>query len=395
MTSNKVRVWVCFLTCFLGFAVGVRASGLDAQRMVARKSVEMLPEDLAVLFRQHADELQERVVEPDTAWRQDARLSERLDWHRVAMDIEATQQTYDARMGAARNFPREKAAAKRLYRRLNKRGGRGVLPWVIEDYYNQLADAFRQGQERDVVRTAAYLMHFATNAASPFDATANHDGKLTGNLRLGRVALGHPHYAHRSVAQRFGGELVRRNRGRYGDALKMSPGDYEPVHEPLTRARSVLLGALAVLDEIIAADAEIIDLMQVSDGDGLVARTDEYYQLLDERCGPICVERLRQGTVFAANLIGGAWSAAGRPSLADIRRRSGRTETQPTPPGELTEDKTVLSDNTIVGSRHSRVYHYYKCPWAKKIAPENLVTFKSISEAKAAGRRPCKFCNPQ
>lgn len=395
MTSNKVRVCVCFLISGLGFAVGARASGLDAQRMVTRKSLEMLPEDLAVLFRQHAGELLERVVEPDTVWRRDSKLRERLDWHRVAMDIEATEQTYDARMAAARNFPRDRAAAKRLYRRLNKRGGRGVLPWVIEDYYNQLADAFRQGQEPDVVRTAAYLMHFATNAASPFDATANHDGKLTGNLQLGRVGLGHPHYAHRSVAQRFGGELVRRHCGRYGDSLKMSPGDYEPVHEPLTRARSVLLGALAVLDEIIAADAEIIDLMQVSDGDGLVARMDEYYQLLDERCGPIGIERLRQGTIFAANLIGGAWSAAGRPSLAEIRRRSGPIEAQPKPPDQPAEDKVALSDNTIVGSRHTRVYHLYACPWAKKIAPENLVTFESISAAKAAGRRPCKFCNPQ
>jgi hypothetical protein len=376
----------------LGCAFEARASGLDAQRIVARKSVELLPEDLAVLFRRHADELQERVVEPDAVWRQDKDFRDRLDWHRVAMDISAQEQTFDARMAAARNFPRDRAATKRLYRRLNKPGGRGLLPWVIEDYYNQLADAFRTGSERDVVRLAAYLVHFAADAAGPFNATANFDGKLTGNLHLGRVRLGHPHHAHRSVAQRFGSELVRRNRSRYGDSLKMSPGDYEPVDEPLTRVRSVLLGSLAVLDEITAADAEIIELMRIADGAALVARADEYYQLLDERCGAICVDRLRMGAVFAANLIGGAWVAGGKPEAGQILQRSNQGEAPSEPSQPETPPDKAGKDARYVGSRHTQVYHLPSCTWAKKIAPENVVLFESVADAEEQGRRACRIC---
>ena len=59
-----------------------------------------------------------------------------------------------------------------------------------------------------------------------------------------------------------------------------------------------------------------------------------------------------------------------------------------------TERPNPEEGGAIVGSSNSRVYHYYNCVFAKKIAPENLVTFKSVDEAKAQGRRPCRVCRP-
>jgi methylphosphotriester-DNA--protein-cysteine methyltransferase len=99
--------------------------------------------------------------------------------------------------------------------------------------------------------------------------------------------------------------------------------------------------------------------------------------------------------VFAANLIAGAWVAGGQPSIQQIRRRGAP---QPGQTAELTAAETETPSHpdggAIVGSSHSRVYHYYNCVYAKKIAPENLVVFKSIAEAKAQGRRPCRICRP-
>jgi hypothetical protein len=48
----------------------------------------------------------------------------------------------------------------------------------------------------------------------------------------------------------------------------------------------------------------------------------------------------------------------------------------------------------VVGSKNSDVYHYPSCSEAKKIKPENLVTFPTIADACAAGYRPCKVCDP-
>ncbi|MHB1334474.1 MAG: thermonuclease family protein [Candidatus Humimicrobiaceae bacterium] len=59
------------------------------------------------------------------------------------------------------------------------------------------------------------------------------------------------------------------------------------------------------------------------------------------------------------------------------------------------ETTTTKPDNEyFVGSKNSDVYHYPDCVSAKKIKPENLIIFNSVEEAKAAGYRPCKNCNP-
>lgn len=60
--------------------------------------------------------------------------------------------------------------------------------------------------------------------------------------------------------------------------------------------------------------------------------------------------------------------------------------------GETTTTQT--SGGPFVGSKNSNVYHYPSCGSAKSIKPENLVTFSSVEEAKNAGYRPCKKCNP-
>ncbi|MGO8763259.1 MAG: Ada metal-binding domain-containing protein [Desulfobaccales bacterium] len=51
-------------------------------------------------------------------------------------------------------------------------------------------------------------------------------------------------------------------------------------------------------------------------------------------------------------------------------------------------------DYKYVGSKNSNKYHCPTCRSAQKIRPDNLVTFKSAQEAKAAGYVPCKVCKP-
>jgi hypothetical protein len=46
------------------------------------------------------------------------------------------------------------------------------------------------------------------------------------------------------------------------------------------------------------------------------------------------------------------------------------------------------------GSSKSDKYHLTSCQWAQKIAPSNLVVFKTKTEAAAKGYVPCKVCKP-
>jgi micrococcal nuclease len=52
------------------------------------------------------------------------------------------------------------------------------------------------------------------------------------------------------------------------------------------------------------------------------------------------------------------------------------------------------ADCKYVGSKSSDKYHYPDCKWAKKISPQDLVTFKTAQEAFKAGFVPCKVCKP-
>lgn len=51
-------------------------------------------------------------------------------------------------------------------------------------------------------------------------------------------------------------------------------------------------------------------------------------------------------------------------------------------------------DYKYVASRNSDKYHFPHCEWAKKIKTDNLVTFNTAKEARAAGYVPCKVCKP-
>ena len=54
----------------------------------------------------------------------------------------------------------------------------------------------------------------------------------------------------------------------------------------------------------------------------------------------------------------------------------------------------IAAEYKYVGSKKSNKYHYPSCRWAKKIKPNNLVTFQSAKEAQEAGYIPCKVCRP-
>ena len=48
----------------------------------------------------------------------------------------------------------------------------------------------------------------------------------------------------------------------------------------------------------------------------------------------------------------------------------------------------------FVGSVNSNVYHYPSCTYARRIKPDNLITFSSAKDAVNEGYRPCKVCKP-
>jgi hypothetical protein len=56
--------------------------------------------------------------------------------------------------------------------------------------------------------------------------------------------------------------------------------------------------------------------------------------------------------------------------------------------------KTPTTENKFVASKNSKVFHKPNCSSAKRIKPENLVTYSTRQQAAEAGKRPCKRCEP-
>ncbi len=56
--------------------------------------------------------------------------------------------------------------------------------------------------------------------------------------------------------------------------------------------------------------------------------------------------------------------------------------------------KQQAVESSYVASKNGQVFHKPGCQFAGKILPENLVTYSTREEAIAAGKRPCKRCNP-
>lgn len=94
--------------------------------------------------------------------------------------------------------------------------------------------------------------------------------------------------------------------------------------------------------------------------------------------------------VLAACVVAGCINNTSSPSGSSPSPIASQATVLPTAPP--TNIQSYMGP--FVGSKNSNVYHYPWCSEAKKIKPENLVTFNTVADACAAGYRPCEVCNP-
>lgn len=57
-------------------------------------------------------------------------------------------------------------------------------------------------------------------------------------------------------------------------------------------------------------------------------------------------------------------------------------------------DAKTVKKGKYVASKNSNKYHKKSCKYVKKIKSKNKITFKSKSQAKKCGYKPCKKCHP-
>jgi hypothetical protein len=358
----------------------------DPYEIAAAAAVPVLPTPLRTFFEVHVEALRKAAVPGARIPSGSKFTSGDEQWHYVSLDVaagsasrseprpEGSGPSLEDRRASARRFPRERDKATALYESCGTREG-GLLPWVVEDRYESLVQAFRHGEAEKIVVEAGVLLHFAVDAAMPFNTTAFFS--IPGPDPP-------PDNPLRRMQNRYHGDLVRRLRKRLDYEVRVSPDRLSPIQSALDATFEVLLGAHRVADELMVLDAGVAAELGVREDEALPAAREALADRLAERAAPILESRIEAGALLAANLIASAWTEAGKPEL-----KAAAVVAPPSP-----APAPPVATGGFVGSRNSTVYHRSTCPHAAKIKPENRVIYESVEKAKAASRTPCKTCKP-
>jgi hypothetical protein len=254
--------------------------GENADRLVASKAVDTLPEEMQPFFQanrqfivQHVTDLQESVPKSLNPFGH-PRPADFIELdHYGPFPFSALPREYNH-------------AIVKFYRRTLDEYG--VLPWQVGVYSKRLTDAFNDHDWNEAKLSAALLAHYVTAAHDPFKTTVNFDGKVTGQA---------------GVNDRFGTGLV----DRYQLFFFLKPNEAVFIHDPTDRAFEMCLTAHSLLESVLLADRRAHA--------GLTAYTDEYYDRFYAQAGTLLASQLSDAATDVGSYWMSSWINAGRPHL--------------------------------------------------------------------------------
>lgn len=372
----------------------------DAWMLVVPVALDAAPESLGAYFRDRIDLIRSAMLNsrpaPETADSgQPTAVPDRPSNFFVCLDVFLPPAPVSEPVSPPFLLPRNRDEAARLLRRTGLRDA-GTLPWDLLDRYESLIHAWRAVDEESIVRESAKVIRLAVEAALPFN-TICEPSLVTAFAPADAADLDRPAVSllaeDRVVAGRFQAGLVRRLRPRLEHEIRVFPGRFELVGDPLQRVTETLLRARAAIPAFSAADRTVLEELQVQDDASFAARSEAYYILLGRRSGHLLRERLEDGALLAADLLGTAWHVAGRPTMPRSASSPTAEDTKSIAKPAGAESAAAVPE-ALVGSRNSDKYHRAGCTHTRRIRPDNLVQFESADAARAAGRSPCTVCRP-
>ena len=267
------------LTVFLTLLLALSPSfgwGESAERMIADKAVDTLPDEMLPFFQANRSFLVQHVTDAAEA---DARTPATPRNNFIELDH------YGAFPFGA--LPRAYAEAVMKYGR-RAIETHGQLPWQIGVSSQKLTEAFRAHNWDEVKIAAAALAHYVADAHDPFKTTVNRDGSLS---------------QQPGVNERFGVSLVN----HYQRFFFLKPNQADFIHDPTDHAFEMTLSAHSWLENILLADRRAHE--------GLSAYNDEYYDRFYAQVGAVLIRQLTDASTDLGSYWMTAWINAGRPQL--------------------------------------------------------------------------------
>jgi hypothetical protein len=164
----------------------------------------------------------------------------------------------------------------------------GRLPWLVQESYARLVDAFKAKDKVKILAESDTISSLVTDLNNPLAVTENFDGQKTG--------------AH-GFWVRFSIKLP----DSMGKRLSLGPDAARYLDNPREYVFSIITRSYVWVDNLLYAE----DLAHR----GKPGYSEIYFEELRLRVEPLLKERLSQGAEDAGSYWYTAWAAAGKPDL--------------------------------------------------------------------------------
>jgi len=248
----------------------VAAFGPVAEQAILLQAIETLPKQLKPFYKEH-----------------------RLEMPTLSPEATAAEKTPDRRFAIDRLMPFPFADLPRSEAEMKKRfgdpGGEiGRLPWLVQESYARLVDAFKSRDKTKILEESDALASLVAEIHNPLALTDNGDGQKTGQ-----------HGLWIRFSQRLPEAMEKK--------LNLNPDAAIYLDDPKEYVFSMIGASYVWLDNILYLE----ELAKRGKG----GYTEAYYEDLARRAGPVLRERLSHAAEDVGSYWYTAWTAGGRPEV--------------------------------------------------------------------------------
>jgi hypothetical protein len=259
----------------LAIAIGVRtfpvaALGMAAEQAVLLQAIETLPKQLKPFYKEH-----------------------RLEMPSLSPEATAPEKGPERRFAIDRLMPFPFTDLPRSEAEMKKRFGDsateiGRLPWLIQESYARLVEAFKSRDKTKILEESDTLASLVAEIHNPLALTDNADGQKTGQ-----------HGLWLRFSERLPEAMEKK--------LALNPDAAIYLDDPKEYVFSMLGATYVWVDNVLYLE----ELAKRGKG----GYTEAYYEDLVRRAGPVVRERLSHAAEDVGSYWYTAWTAGGRPEI--------------------------------------------------------------------------------
>ena len=287
MKINATQYCLLILTL-----LAISSWGFHAHKTIHSQAIFTLPIEMSPFFLDHAHDLKERAVTADKRRYTDTTEACK---HYIDLDLYGIYPF--------ENIPRKWFNAKEVYTKDTLKS-RGILPWIINWEYRNLVWAMDSGSKEEVLKHAADIGHYISDANVPLHTTSNYNGQ---------------HSNQKGIHALWESRIPE----NYSETYDYFVGKAQYIEDPLEFAWDIVLESNLLLNETLEQEKKVTERtrkdgkykMDVSNGKVHNEYTSEFIAEYNFALSNMVERRLQSSIKAVGSLWYSAWIDAGQPNL--------------------------------------------------------------------------------